>query len=96
MMREWRCPGCSFVLTVDKPASVTPYHPCPMAGGLKVPMVAAGVRAKLTVVERGDWVGGDTVTLDDSGRAVQAVLTERDDGMDCTVYAPLAKGTRSG
>lgn len=95
-MREWRCPGCGFELAVDKPATVTPYHPCSKAGGLKVPMVLAGVRAKLTVVERGDWVGGDTVTLDSAGRAVQAVITTRDDGQDCTVYAPLAKGSGRG
>jgi hypothetical protein len=38
-------------------------------------------------------VGDEIVALDASGRPVQSVITERDDGQDVAVYAPVASMT---
>lgn len=96
MMREWYCPACGRTLAVNKPASVTPFHPCPKMGLLSTPFVPAGTRAKLEIVERGDWVGGETVTVAADGRVPMSIVTTRDDGMDCTVFAALAEGSAHG
>lgn len=61
--------------------------------GLVVPMVPAGTKAKLEIVERGDYVRDENVQTDTDGRPVQAVVTTRDEGQDCTVYAPCAGAT---
>jgi hypothetical protein len=53
-------------------------------------MVPAGTSCKVEAVERGDYVGRETVQTDGEGRPVQSVVTTRDDGQDCTVYAPTA------
>jgi hypothetical protein len=54
--------------------------------------VAAGTRAKVEAVERGDYVGDEIIQTDGEGRPVMAVVTTRDDGQDCTVLAPVARG----
>lgn len=56
-------------------------------------MVEAGVKAKVEAVERGDYIGSDDVQVDNEGRPVMSVVTVRDDGQDCVVYAPTA-GTK--
>jgi hypothetical protein len=58
-----------------------------------VPFVAAGVKAKVEAVERGDYVRDEVVTTDDEGRPWMAAVTTRDDGQDCAVYAPMARGS---
>lgn len=58
--------------------------------GLTAPMVPEGVRCKVEAVEREDWVGRELVQVDGNGRPVMALVTTRDDGNDCTVYAPCA------
>lgn len=62
--------------------------------GLMVPLVQDGTRAKLETVERGDWVGRELVQTDTEGRVVMAVVSTREDGQDCTVYAPTAQASR--
>jgi hypothetical protein len=59
--------------------------------GLLVPLKLSGTKVKHEVVERGDWVGQETVQTDGDGNVIQSVVTTRDDGQDATVYAPLAK-----
>jgi hypothetical protein len=51
------------------------------------------VSAKHAAVERGDYTNGDLVQTDDNGRVVMSVTTTRDDGEDCTVYAPAASAS---
>lgn len=90
--RRWECPNCpSKAVTRD---GKTPMHPCPLMNGLMVPLVLEGTRCKVEPVERGDWVGDELVQTDAEGRPVMAVVTTRDDGMDCTVFAPTARGEK--
>lgn len=89
--RRWNCPNCdSQAVTVD---SKTPMHPCGGMAGLMVPLTPAGQRCKVEAVEREDYVGRELVQTDGNGRPVMAVVTTRDDGQDCTVFAPIAAGT---
>jgi len=59
-----------------------------------VPLVPKGTDCKVEAVERGDYVGQESVQIDVNGRPMMAVVTTRDDGQDCTVYAPTARGTK--
>jgi hypothetical protein len=52
-------------------------------------MVPAGTRAKVYAREREDYIGGELVQLHE-GRPVMSVITERDEGQDCAVFAPTA------
>lgn len=87
--RDWACAaGCDArARTFD---AKLPHHPCPKVGGLMVALVAAGTRAKVTTNERGDYVGKELVQTDDEGRVIMSTTVTRDDGEDCTVYAPCA------
>jgi hypothetical protein len=51
-----------------------------------------GVRCKIESHEREDYINGDLVQTDGEGRPIMNVTTVRDDGQDCTVYAPTATG----
>jgi hypothetical protein len=44
----------------------------------------------MVAVEREDYVGQESVQLSESGRPVMNITTTRDDGIDCTVFAPCA------
>jgi len=98
--RDWRCPNCG--LTVRLPVSVpNRYHPCPRLRGLTAPLVPAGVRARVYLVEREDYEGADhgRTQLDpELRRPVMSIVTERADGSnDAIVFAPVvgvvARGT---
>ncbi len=65
-------------------------HPCRGMAGLMIPLVPAGQRCKVEAVEREDYIGDELVQTDGNGRPVMSVITTRDDGQDCTVYAPTA------
>src|SRR5689334_10692169 len=68
------------------------FHDCP-ALGILAPLVPEGTRAKVEKVEREDYAGKEHLTLDADGRPIMSVITTRDDGQDCAVFAPLAKVT---
>jgi hypothetical protein len=53
-------------------------------------MVQVGVKAKVEAFVREDYIGKDIVSTDDSGRPIMSVVTTRDDGTDCAVFAPTA------
>jgi hypothetical protein len=57
-------------------------------------MVPAGTRCKVEAVEREDYVGRELVRVDGEGRPIMAVVTERDEGRDCAVFAPAASASR--
>jgi hypothetical protein len=58
-------------------------------------MVLAGVKAKLTLNEREDYIGGELVQLDpERRRPVMSVVTTRDTGQDTLVFAPTASARR--
>jgi hypothetical protein len=65
-------------------------HSCAALAGVWAPFVPAGTRAEHRIIERGDWVGHELVQCDRTGRPVMALVTVRDDGEDCTVFAPTA------
>lgn len=93
MVRYWSCPNCtSAARTVD---TKTPMHRCREMRNLLIPLVPEGTRCKIEAVEREDYVGRELVQTDAEGRPVMAVVTTRDDGQDCTVYAPTARADRS-
>lgn len=86
----WYCPhrNCeSCARTVD---SKIPMHPCKGLAGLMAPLVREGEGAKVEVREREDYVGREIVQFSADNRPVMSVVTTRDTGQDCTVYAPLA------
>jgi hypothetical protein len=92
-VRYWECPNCDATHVTRETRPHTPFHACRGLKGLTVPYVEAGTAAKVEAVERGDYVGTEQVQTDGEGRPVMAVVTTRDDGQDCTVYAPTAVAT---
>ncbi len=91
----WECPRCKAT-DVTRGPKLNRFHNCPAMGGLTAPMVEANTRVKVTIVEREDYVGDETVTSVD-GRPIMSVVTEREDGSnDVVVYAPAAKGGSNG
>lgn len=91
-IRRWECPNCDHKDATREHEPHTRFHPCAGLGMLSVPMVPEGTRCKIEAVERGDWIGDEIVQTNDVGRPVMSVITTRDEGQDCTVYAPLATG----
>lgn len=92
-VQKWFCPNCTrYAVTIGQ---TNRFHDCGALGGLSVPMVPAGTRAKIEVREREDYVGTEDVQYDVDGRPVMSVVTTRDDGQDCAVYAPTAHIVRS-
>lgn len=93
--RFWTCPRCLTEDVTNRSEPHTQMHNCPGLGGLTAPMVPAGTKAKHEAREREDYINGDDVPLHE-GRPVMSIVTTRDDGEDCTVYAPTATfGLRS-
>ena len=91
---HWVCPNCDLEQVTREARPHQRMHPCKGTQGLTVPMVTAGTRCKIETVEREDYVGRELVQLaPETGRPVMAVVTTREDGQDCTVYAPAATAT---
>jgi hypothetical protein len=90
---KWFCPNCTRYAVTRGQANR--FHDCAALAGLSVPMVPVGTRAKIEVREREDYIGTEDVQYDGNGRPVMSVVTTRDDGQDCTVYAPTAHIVRS-
>lgn len=91
--QRWTCPACTD--TAVTYGSADRFHPCRGLAGLLAPMVLEGVRAHVRAVLREDYVGREDVRRDGDGRPVMAVVTERDDGRDCAVFAPTARVRRA-
>ena len=73
----------------------TQFHECP-ALGISAPLLPEGTNAKVEKREREDSVGDETLRYDTEGRPVMSVVTTRDEGQDCVVFAPLAKVSLDG
>lgn len=93
-VRRWHCPNCGKE-TVTRVSKVhTQFHPCPRLRGVDIPMVEAGVKAKVELLEWEDYIGKEKVQLDpERGRPIRSVVTTRDNGQDVAVYAPTASIT---
>lgn len=85
---RWHCPSCGLLDLTHEARPHTRMHSCGALGGLTAPMLPDGARGEHRVNDRQDYVGTDQVQTDDAGRVVMSVTTVRDDGEDCTVYAP--------
>ena len=93
---DWYCPkGCGQTDQTQEPRPHVRYHTCPRSRGLSAPMVPVGVKAKVEIHEREDYVGTEDVFLHD-GRPVMNIVTTRDEGQDCMVFAPTAHATVRG
>lgn len=87
---RWTCPSCTLEDVTYEAQPHSRMHSCKGLKGLTAPMVPAGTKAKHIANEREDYVGKDLVQLDPDGRPVMNIVTTRDDGEDCTVFAPAA------
>lgn len=92
---RWECPNCVDTKVTRETRPHTPFHSCRGLRGLMAPFVAAGTRCKVEVQERDDYVGKELVQVDGNGRPVMSVVTTRDNGQDCAVYAPCATASRN-
>lgn len=88
--QRWECPNCTATDVTHEVQPHTRFHACRGMKGLTAPMVPAGTRCKVEAHEREDWIGGELVQTDGEGRPVMSLVTTRDDGQDCTVFAPAA------
>jgi len=88
--RRWECPNCTATDVTHEAQPHSRFHSCRGLKGLTAPMVPAGTRCKVEAVEREDYVGKETVTLDGEGRPVMRVETTREDGNDVAVFAACA------
>jgi hypothetical protein len=89
---RWECPNCDVTAVTRWTEPHTEMHHCAGLAGLWAPMVAAGVKAKVEMLVREDYVNGEDIRYDGEGRPAMAVRTTRDDGTDLAVYAPTAHG----
>lgn len=95
--QEWACPNkCRPNVRTNGAFLPNRFHVCPKLRGITAPMVPAGTSAKVELREREDYVGTERVTLDDRGRPVMSVVTTRDNGQDCAVFAPMATSRVDG
>ena len=91
---RWTCPNCVSTKVTREARPHTPFHPCRGLRGLMAPFVPAGTSCKVETSEREDYVGGELVQVDGNGRPVMNVITTRNDGQDCAIYAPCATASR--
>ena len=90
---RWECPNCGRQHVTREAQPHTPMHHCPGFARMWIPFVPAGVKAKVELVERGDYVRDELVRTDENGKPWMATVITRDDGQDCAVYAPTARGS---
>jgi hypothetical protein len=91
---DWYCPECG--LTERTRPLPNRWHTCPKLKMLTVQMVRKGVNAKISVVERQDYVANERVQLlGEDKRPIMSVVITRDDGQDVTVFAPAATARSS-
>ena len=88
--RRWECPNCDQTALTHETSPHSRFHACRGLFGLTAPMVPAGTRCKIVAHEREDYIGTEMVQYAGNARPIMNVITTRDDGQDCTVYAPCA------
>jgi hypothetical protein len=84
-IRQWACPNCKQTAVTHEARPHSQFHHCAGLNGLYAPLVPAGTKARVTAVEREDYIGNETADR------TMAVKTERQDGSnDVAVFAPVA------
>lgn len=90
-IHDWYCPQCGKTDQTREVRPHTRYHPCPKLRFMSVPLLPKGTAAKIEIREREDYVGREQVQVDpELGRPVMSIITTRDNGNDCMVFAPVA------
>lgn len=88
--RVWTCSRCKASDVTREARPHTRFHACPAMHGLTMPMVEEGTTVQVTIVEREDYIGDETVTTV-GGRPIMSIVTERTDGSnDVAVFAAAA------
>lgn len=91
---RWECPTCGLQHVTRDARPHVPMHPCSGLGGFLAPFARVDgsdlVGVTHRIIERGDYIGNETVAVDDTGRPVMAIHTEHADGYDTHVYAATA------
>lgn len=90
-VKHWYCPNCTHTDVTYEVRPHTRFHNCAGLKGFSAPMIEEGIECKVEAVVREDYVGNDIVRHDGEGRPIMAVVTTRDDGNDCAVFAPTVR-----
>lgn len=89
--QRWECPNCDDTAVTTTAEPHTQFHVCRGRRGVWAPMVPAGTRCKVEVLDREDYVGTSCLPqTDGEGRPVMAVEVTRDEGNDVAVLVPCA------
>ena len=87
--QDWECPNCHLTeRTRPQPVNSSRMHPCPQLHGLVAPLVLAGTDCRVSAVERGDYLNGETQRKGDDGKPYMAVRTDRADGSNDLIVFP--------
>ena len=89
----WECPNCDQTKTTHEAKPHTAFHICSGLRNITAPFVPVGTKCKVELKEREDYLGDEEVFMSEDGRPVMSVVTTRDDGQDCTVFARCARGS---
>lgn len=90
---HWVCSHCPAEV-VTSGTVTNRFHECRGLAGITAPMVPAGVRWQVRMVEREDYIGTEDVRYDGNGRPVMAVVTDRPDGSNDAVVFPATARMR--
>ena len=93
---RWACPNCDETSVTHESSPHTRFHACRGLRGITAPMVPDGTKAKVVAHERQDYIGGEDVQYDGERRPIMSVVTTRDEGQDCAVFAPCASMNTDG
>lgn len=91
-VQRWACPNCPE--TDQTRGRPNRWHRCRGEGvhaGLLAPMVQAGTRARIHVVEPETPIDGARGVRFHQGRPIAAIVTERDEGTDCAVFPTVGR-----
>lgn len=89
---HWYCSHCTDTSVTTEARPHSRLHQCRGLRGAFVPFLPAGTKAKVSVNDWEDYVGDEIAQTDAFGRPVMSVTVERNDGQDCWVFAPTARG----
>lgn len=90
--QDWECPNCNLEeRTPVQPPNSSRMHDCPGLHGLTAPLVLLGTDCKVTAIERGDYLRGETQRQGENGKPYMAVETVHSDGRnDLHVFPGVA------
>jgi hypothetical protein len=90
---EWYCPQCGATDQTRQAGPHQRWHTCPRLRMMSTPMLQKGTAGKIEAHDRDDYVNGELVQTDPEGRPIMSLVTTRDNGQDCVVFAPTARAT---